>query len=203
MPKINVLIMLLNIIPAILLGQIKAFPITLSLYNESTALPFTRFFTTPIHPGIQVGTEFNYKVKNHSRLFQTVNATYFYHQHLTQGIGLNTELGYEYRFNLGLSFSSLFGVGYLHSFVVSDEYILKNGEYIKKKDRGNARFCPSLSLELGYYFKTKNNTHPKLFARYQSWVEYPYSPGFIPIMTHINFHVGTKFFIPYKSSKNG
>lgn len=202
MSKIKVIIMLLNIIPAILLGQKKELPITISLFNESTALPFTRFFTTPIHPGIQVGTEFNYKLKNRSRLFQTVNLSYFYHQHLTQGISINTELGYEYRFNFGLSLSSLFGVGYLHSFVVSDEFILKNGEYVKKKDRGNARINPSLSFELGHYIKTKNISNPKIFIRYQSWVEYPYSPGFIPIMTHINFHLGTKFFIPYKSPKN-
>jgi hypothetical protein len=29
---------------------------------------------------------------------------------------------------------------------------------------------------------------------YQSWLEYPYSPGFIPLMSHTSLQVGTKFY---------
>jgi len=43
---------------------------------------------------------------------------------------------------------------------------------------------------------------PKIFMRYQSWAEYPYSPDFIPVMTHINLHLGAKFFINTKTKKN-
>ena len=57
--------------PAFLWSQTKPIPINVSLFNESTAIPFTRFITTPVHPGIQVGTEFDYNRKSHTRLFQT------------------------------------------------------------------------------------------------------------------------------------
>lgn len=189
-------------IPTILFGQEKSIPINLSLYNEATAIPFTRFFTTPIHPGIQLGTEFNYKMKEHSRLFQTANICYFYHNYLAQGIGLNTELGYEYRLNSGLALAGLLGVGYMHTFATTEEFSFSNGQYEKETDKGNARLYPSLSIDIGYYLKKKEKNSPKIFIRYQSWVEYPYSPDFIPIMTHINLHIGAKIFITTKTSRN-
>lgn len=99
------------VIPFASHAQGKSIPVNISVFNESTALPFTRFITTPIHPGLQLGTEFNYKEKAHSRLFQTVNLSYFYHNHLNQGIGIFSEIGYEYRIKQGFAFTGLFGLG--------------------------------------------------------------------------------------------
>lgn len=171
-------------------------PLNISVFNESTAIPFTRFMTSPIHPGIQVGTEFALKSKNQFRLFQTLNIYYFYHKYLTQGIGLNSELGAEYRTPIGLAFSGLLGIGYLHTFATAAEYTFSNGEYTKKGDRGNARITPTFSLETGYYLHKSKPNSPKIFIRYQSWIEYPYSPDFIPLMTHINLHVGIRIIFP-------
>lgn len=189
-------------LPFILIGQIKPIPINISLFNEATAIPFTRFITTPLHPGIQVGTEFNYTQKEFTRLFQTANIAYFYHNHLTQGFGINSELGYEYRFPVGISLSGLFGLGYMQTFATTEEFTFSNGRYEKKADSGNARLYPSLSLDIGYYLNSQNKYSPKIFLRYQSWAEYPYSPDFIPIMTHISMHAGIKFFISSKKSQN-
>lgn len=198
----RLLISIVFIVPTVLFGQGKAIPINVSIFNESTAIPFTRFVTTPVHPGIQLGTEFNYKNKERSRLFQTTNISYFYHNYLAQGIGLNTELGYEYQLKFGLSLSGLLGIGYMHTFATAEEFTLINGQYEKKADKGNARLYPSFSLDIGYYLKKKEKNSPKIFMRYQSWAEYPYSPDFIPVMTHINLHVGAKFFINTKTEKN-
>ena len=178
-----------------LFAQKSTFPVNVSVFNEATAIPFTKMITTPIHPGIQLGTEFNYNDKSHSRLFQTANINYFYHKHLSQGIGLYTEFGYEYRLNFGLATQALVGIGYMHTFGTSEEFTFLNGNYEKKADTGNSRVYPSLSFDIGFYIRKNEKNSPKLFIRYQSWIEYPYSPGFIPVMTHINLHIGTKFFI--------
>jgi len=198
----RILTFIIFITPTVLFGQGKAIPINVSIFNESTAIPFTRFVTTPIHPGLQLGTEFNYKVKEHSRLFQTANISYFYHNYLAQGIGLNTELGYEYRLKFGLAISGLLGVGYMHTFATAEEFTFTNGQYLKKADKGNVRLYPSLSIDIGYYLKKTEKNSPKIFMRYQSWAEYPYSPDFIPVMTHISLHIGAKFFINTKTNKN-
>jgi hypothetical protein len=194
------LILLFFLLPLTGLAQKKPLAFTASLFNESTAIPFTRFFTTPVHPGLQAGMEFDYgKEKPHYRIFQTAMLSYFYHNHLAQGFALSSEFGYEYRFRFGLALSALIGVGYMHTFTTAEEFTFVDGAYVKKTDRGNARLYPSLSFDVGYYLLKGKTTSPKLFVRYQSWAEYPYSPGFIPIMTHINLHIGVKFFINRKA----
>jgi hypothetical protein len=180
------------------LAQDKGIPISVSFFNEATAIPYTRFISTPIHPGIQAGTDFTYKVKGHSRIYQTINVMYFFHNYLEQGFGINTEFGYEYRLKPGIEFSALLGVGYLHTFATTDEFTLSDGRYVKKADWGNPRLYPSLALEVGYYLKKAEYKSPKVFVSYQSWIEYPFSPGFIPVMTHISLYVGARFFIPFK-----
>jgi hypothetical protein len=190
------LFLLLILLPLAVWAQKKPLAFTASVFNESTSIPFTRFFTTPVHPGIQAGMEFDYgKEKPHYRIFQTAALCYFYHNHLTQGLGLSSEFGYEYRFRFGLALSALIGVGYMHTFSTAQEFTFKDGAYQKLTDKGNGRLYPSLSLDVAYYLKRSDVHSPKLFIRYQSWAEYPYSPGFIPIMTHINLHMGVKFFI--------
>ncbi len=198
----RILMFLVFITPTVLFGQQKTIPINISVFNESTAIPFTGFVTTPIHPGIQTGTEFNYKVKGCSRLFQTANISYFFHNYLAQGIGLNTELAYEYRIKSGLAFEGLIGIGYMQTFATAEESKFANGHYEKETDNGNARFYPSFSIDIGYYLKKSDKNSPKIFIRYQSWAEYPYSPDFIPVMTHISLHFGAKFFINTKTTKN-
>ena len=193
--KKKILLFLWLTISVVANAQKNTKPVIISIFNESTAIPFSRFLTLPMHPGLQLGTEFDYKVKKHSRRFQTANISYFYHNHLAQGIAINTELGYEYRSKAGPAFAGLLGLGYLHTFSTAEEFTHSNGHYEKNADKGNARVFPSVSLDVGYYLKKAEKNSPKLFIRYQSWAEYPYSPDFIPVMTHINLHVGAKFFI--------
>jgi hypothetical protein len=192
-------LLILTFIPLLTFSQVKSIPINLLFFNESTAIPFTKLLTTPVHPGIQIGTEFNYKEKPHTRLFQTANLCYFYHNYLNQGFALYSEVGFEYRLKTGFSFTGMFGLGYMHTFNNEEEFTFDNGSYLKKTDKGNARLFPSFSLDFGYYlFKDKQNS-PKVFIRYQSWAEYPYSPDFIPVMTHINLHLGVKFYVAFNS----
>lgn len=186
--------------PAILFAQQREIPVTISVFNEATAMPFTKFFTVPVHPGIQAGTEFTHRVNNRMRLFQSLNLSYFFHNHLAQGIKISTEIGYEYRLQQGLAFSGRLGLGYLHSFSTTQEFRFRNGRYKAMPDGGNARIVPSLSFDAGYYLQKKNSSSTSVFIRYETWAEYPYSPGFIPIMLHTNLHFGAKLY-PFSHSK--
>lgn len=174
-------------------------PLIVSVFNEATAIPFTTLLTTPVHPGLQLGTEFNYRQTERRRTFQTAQASYFYHKHLVHGISLTSEIAHEIRFRNGLALQGMFGLGYTHTFATQPEFIHTPDGYKRRTDRGNARFSPSISLQAGYYFNSTASS-PKLFLQYQAWIEYPYSPGFIPVMTHINLHIGYRFFIKTKNS---
>ena len=189
-----------SFLPLLIFGQgNKLIPLSLSFFNEATAIPFTQAFSTPIHPGLQIGTEFSLKSRSSSRLFQTANLSYFYHHRLNHGISVYSELAYEQRLKFGPAFSALFGLGYLHTFATAEEFSFQDGQYLNKNDRGNARLLASLAFDVGCYVKKDKANSPKIFLRYQSWLEYPYSPGFIPLMTHTNLHLGTKFFLTKKN----
>jgi hypothetical protein len=176
----------------------KEFPLTIAIGNEATAVPYTRFFTTPVHPTFQIGTEFLYKQGPHFRFYQTANVGYIFHNYLYQGYYLNSAVAYDYIFSFGLVLKARFGLGFLHTFATQEEYQFKDGEYVSGPDWGNVRLMPGLSLGLGYRFNKTKPDSPEIFVLYKSWVEYPYSPGFIPVMTHINLDLGVRFYIKRK-----
>ena len=173
------------------------FPLKISFFNESTSIPYTQLLSTPVHPGMQIGTEFDWKETNKIRLFPSVNVGYMFHNKLFQGIYANVELGFDYKFSFGLNLKSSLGVGYLHTFTTRKEYQFIDGAYVAKGDKGNSRIMPSFSLGMGYRLKPDDVKSTELFLMYQSWLEFPYSPSFIPLMSHNSFHIGSKFY-PFK-----
>lgn len=193
----SILAVILLLIPCIAHAQQ---PVSISIFNEATAIPFTNFIDTPIHPGIQAGTDFEWKQGEHFRLYPSVSVGYMFHRKLFHGIYANLELGFDYKTSMGLNLKSKLGIGYLRTHSAQQEFQLKNGQYVSKRDRGNARVMPSLSLGLGYDLRRNDPRSPEVFIMYQSWIEYPYSPGFIPVMAHTSFHLGTRFY-PSKSKE--
>ena len=181
-------------------GQERSFPVSIAIGDEMTAIPYTVFWNGPYHPVIQVGSEYAYKNSTHHYLYQAANLGYIYHKYLYQGIYLDTELGYDYRFDFGLNLKTLIGIGYLHAFAVQDEYQFENGEYTLEDDWGDDRLMPSLSLGVGYRLPGGSLNSPEIFFLYRSWAEYPYSPGFIPLMTHVDLLLGVKFYIAHSKS---
>ena len=176
-------------------------PLKVALGNEATSVLFTEFLTTPIHPTIQLGTEYFYRNRTHSELYQTFNVGYMYHKNLYQGAYLNTGIGYDYKTGFGLKFKSNLEVGYLRTFATQDEYQFENGQYVNGMDKGNSRVMPTLSLGLGFAFKKNGKVRSELFVLYKSWIEYPYSPGFIPLMSHTNLEIGYKFYLKSHGKK--
>jgi hypothetical protein len=108
-------------------GQVKCVPLSISLGNEATAIPYTNLLTSPVHPIIQVGTEFKYKNSSHHHLYQTANLGYIFHNHLYQGIYLNSEICYDYKFDFGLNAKALFGLGTCILFQPGRNISLKTG----------------------------------------------------------------------------
>lgn len=167
--------------------------ITAALFNESTSIPYTRFFTTPVHPGVQLGAEMPWKENNRLALSPALNIGYMFHHKLFQGLYVNLEMGLDVKTRFGLRFKSRLGLGYLHTFPTGSTYRQVNGEWEQGVDRGNARLMPALSLGLGYDLKPASARGTEIFVLYWSWLEYPYSPGFIPMMSHTDLSLGVKF----------
>lgn len=199
MSTIRKSILLVLLVSSVMLyGQQESMPVTISVFNEATTIPFTEFLSIPIHPGFQMGTEFAGKTKNHWRLYPSISIGYMFHKKLFQGIYINADVGVDYQTKAGINIKSKLGFGYLHTFATQQEFQFNGNHYESKADRGNVRIMPSLTFGLGYKLDRSNPQSTELYLLYQSWVEYPYSPGFIPLMTHTNLHLGTKLY-PFKS----
>lgn len=190
------ILFLINLLPHTKAQQ----PLTISLFNESTSIPYTAFFNTPIHPGIQAGTEFKWKTGKHVALYPTVNVGYMFHRNLFQGLYVNIELAFDVKTNFGLNVKSRLGLGYLRTFTTQQEYDFSEGHFKSSADKGNSRLMPSFTLGLGYNLKSADPSSPEIFVLYKSWIEYPYSPGFIPLMSHTDVHLGVKLY-PFKNTR--
>ncbi len=161
-----------------------------SIFNSSTSIPFTRFVTTPIHPGIQLAAGKRLRDWQKGQWAQHIVGGYYFHNHFAQGAFLGTEMSMARwiadRFSLG----GRIGVGYLHTFATQQEYTLQDGEFRPRADRGNARVRPTIAIEAGAFIGKASAAAPMVFLRYQPWLEFPFSPGFIPVMTHTELHLG-------------
>ncbi len=170
--------------------QQKYFPLSVSVFNESTSIPGTVFIDTPIHPGIQLGTEFKWNRSFENHLYQTANLGYFFHNHLFQAVIASSELGYDYRFKFGLSLKTRFGVGYMLAMPTQRVYSFENGEYREIRGGVMSKFQATLSIGAGYRFKPSAAYSPEVFILYQAGAIVPFSAGFIPAITQTNFHIG-------------
>ncbi len=169
-------------------------PVTISVFNESVGLPFTPLLPAPIHPGMALGTEFTVNQRTWSSSLVSVNLGYYFHKNLNQAVFLQASYGYEFRGGFGLSSQVSIGLGYLHVIRNQPEYKLENGTYVATSGLGRPRLLLSPSIDIGYYVRPKEIKSGRVFIRYQPWLEYPFSPGFIPVLPHANLHVGYKFY---------
>ncbi len=170
--------------------QPKYFPLGISVFNESISIPGTKFIATPIHPGIQVGTEFKWNRSFENHLYQTANLGYFFHNHLFQAILASSELGYDYRFKFGLSLKTRFGVGYMFAMPTQHVYVFEDGAYRESGNGAMSKFQATLSIGAGYRFKPSAAYSPEVFILYQAGAIVPFSAGFIPAITQTNVHIG-------------
>lgn len=178
------------------------FPVVISAFNTASELPGTGFlgvFTTPVHPGISVGTEYTYNKNPRHQWFQTANLSYFFHQYAQHGIQLYSEIGYRYWLKNGLHFGPKLGIGYLHSIPEVQVFKLNSdGEYDRKTNFGRAQFMGDFVLQIGYEFQRDNPVD--VFLNYQFFMQVPFVNEYVPILPNSALHVGVAFY-PFKTQK--
>lgn len=174
----------------------QSYPISLTVFNQGVSYPYTNLVTQPIHPGVMVETNHFIKEGAHSWGW-SISIGYFFHRHFSNNLFLQGNLLYKYETQSGVYGQLQVGTGYLHVFRAASEYQLKNGQYMKRVDSGNGRITPSIGVELGFKLKKEEPLSPRIFSRYQTWIQYPFSPGFIPLLSHTNLHFGYTFYSKY------
>jgi hypothetical protein len=162
-------------------------PLTISLFTVATQLPGGKM--VPLHPGIELGTEFRYNKAEKNQWLQTVKVGVYYHQYSQTGLQLYSELNYRRKVWQKIRGDVKLGAGYLHAIPDLQTFVLKDGVYVKKNSLGRPQFMVSLSLGAGYQvFQSADS--PVLFITYQSFLQMPFIKSYVPVLPNTALHLG-------------
>lgn len=148
-------------------AQKSAWPLKISLLDESISLPNTWFLDYPYNPAIMVGTEFNIKSNPRNAIFLSGDLGFYHHKHWQNALFLNVGIGYRQDF--WKMYASLrLGPGYSHAFAAAPVYKFEDGEYKEVTDWGSPKFSPFANLEIGYKFTSEPDSPSIYFTFGQS-----------------------------------
>ena len=187
---ISLVLGLLLAAPTVMKAQL---PVSLSVFNESTSVPFTAWWSNPIHPGVEIGASLPDRGGGRFGVVPGLRVGYLFHRNLFQGMYARVNLGFTYRHPSGINLKARLGGGYLRTYAVRTEYRRVDGQLRARPDRGNHRFMPSLSWGVGYRLRRRDPRSTEIFLLHETWLEFPYAGDFIPVMPHTNLHLGATF----------
>lgn len=163
-------------------------PLVVSVFNLGTQLPGS-FFSTPIHPGFCVGTEFRYNQHPLNQWFQTAKLGVSYHKYVQTDVQLYSEAGYRRAIWRGIAAEMRLGAGYLHAFSNTEVFQIKDGSYSKKANLGRPQLMASTAFGLSYQLQ-KGQNPPRFFIDYQFFLQMPFVKSYVPLLPNTALHLG-------------
>lgn len=178
----------------ILVAQIKVYSqwkprsLNVAFISESVSVPFGQIVTNPVHPGVSVGTDL--MVKDQTSWYRSfgVEAGYYYHELYEHAIMLDGvyKFGYTFKFKLRANLTG--ALGYKHSILSGDTYVLKSGTYTAQQHPGKSQVNTKIGFGLTYPLTNKVS----VTTDYLGMIAIPYSPDQgMPFSTHALLKVGT------------
>ena len=185
------------------IGHAEAKPLRyhVGVFNNSAQLPTQKFFSTTLHPGIDLGVSYLYRKGAKSELFQNLKLGVFYHRFSQTGIQLYTQPGYRY-FIKNWYGEIMLDLGYLHSFPAVQRFVWNGSAYEKKKNFGRAQFMGGLTLGAGYDWKAVTGKDFRTFLNYQFWIQAPFVNKYVPILPNVAWHIGASFPLNFKKQNH-
>lgn len=192
----KVILFLFIFIPAALWAQTwKSKPIAVSIFNNATMLPpasITAIFTQPIHPGLTVAYEFEWKETDKHKWFQNVGISYMYHRFVYQALILNSQAGYRYKIDK-FSIEGYLQAGYMHAFYLTDRAVLQDdGTYVDKKGLGKPQFITGAGVGFGYNFGDENRIR-RIFLNYDVRLQMPFVKSYVTLLPNGAISIGMQF----------
>jgi len=173
-------------------------PIDLAFGNISVGIPFSKIFINKFYPLSTLGTEFNYRNKKISQIYQTAKIGWYYNKYNTSAFFINSEIGYRYTFGFGLFADANLGVGYSQLFHPNAIYILNSHrEYEQVRDRGKPSIMADYLFSIGFYLAKRVKRPVSIFIRYGNYIQLFYNPD-IPVLPQNSFQMGARINIKYK-----
>lgn len=172
-------------------------PLSVSVFSVGTQLPGGNL--SPLHPGLNIGTEFRYNRSPKNQWLQTAKLGIYYHKYSQTGIQLFSEGAYRRTLWRGLTVEARLGAGYLHAIPDLQVFELQDGTYRRKRTIGRAQFMGSFATGIGYRFSSAPDA-PRMFVDYQFFMQMPFVKNYVPLLPNTALHIGAAF--PFFKTKN-
>ena len=169
-------------------SQWKPQTLNVAFISESVSVPFGQVVTNPVHPGISIGTDL--WVKDQTSWYRSfgVEAGYYYHELYEHALMVDAVYKFGYTFNFKLRANLTGALGYKHSILSGDTYVLKSGEYVEKQHPGQ----PQVNTKIGFGMAYPVTNKLSVTADYQGMFAIPYAPEKeMPFSTHALIKIGT------------
>jgi hypothetical protein len=161
-----------------------------SVFNESTALPFIRSQWGDLHPGIQIATSWTHKQKGEVTTFVEAQLSGYHHKFFQNALTLSGAYGLRYTILGGLSAEVAAGLGYMHQWSDNPTFEpVEGGGFEQKRDWGRPEAM--INSHIGLNYVTNGIT---IFGRYQWFAEAPFAyKNGVPLFSHTAVHIGIGF----------
>lgn len=169
-------------------AQIKPKTLRVGLLNQSFSLPSWELTKLPIHPTVNVGSEFRIKQGKHWRRTFGADFYYYYQKSTEHALMLDAtyRLGYQFKFGLIANFTT--ALGYKHAILTSTKYKLNDGVFEEKTHFGKPQGNVKLGLGLEYPLSEKYS----LTTDYKVMAVAPFGDRILPFSVNTFLGVGLK-----------
>lgn len=154
---------------------------------------------TPVHPGLELGTEFRYNHSDKNQWLQTIKLAGYYHQYSQTALQLYSELNYRRKIFQKISGDVKLGMGYMYAIPDLQTFELKDGIYEEKITSGRSQFMVSVAMGLRYQL-SESFDGPQLFMNMQCFLQMPFIKRYVPVLPNTALHAGVAF--PFFRTKN-
>jgi len=201
----------------------KSKPFSVSVLNNATLLPpasITAPFNQPLHPGLAVGYEFGWKetIRNPmfqstntftlggkevytGKIFQDISLAYYYHQYVNHAFALTSHFGYRKYIRKFTAEISLHA-GYLHSQLLTDRLIRKDGMWVKGFNPSRSYFVAGAGIGIGYDAGYRFNVR-RFFVNYDFRLQMPFVKNYVPVLPNGIISAGMQFTLFKKTADPG
>lgn len=168
---------------------------SIALTNNHSAYPFSSFsklVTGEWHPGVEIGTGFNWSERKKHDWYQDVKLGYFNHQFIQHGIPLYTNFGYRYKFSKHFTAQGGIGAGMLLSIPDHKRYKLDNEGNYEAHNKVRLQGMFVFNVGAGYRFALNKKYPLETFITYQQRIQTPYVPSYVPLLPYNSLMLGVK-----------
>ena len=171
--------------------------VSIAATNSASSFPISgvpQLWKAGMHPGLTLGTGFNWKEFGNISWAQTFKIGFFRHRFIQNAVMLYAENGLRYaKGSWGIS--AMLGAGYLHSFVATDRF-KQNADGVYESYGAWGRPQAMLGFTLGIDRAVGKGY--RVFTRVQTILQTPFVQGYIPILPINQLHLGVT--VPIKKT---